>query len=274
MRRSHILLSGVLAFASMLAPGAGRAADHADGTPTVLNVSATDASSDITDVFAWTSSDGMKVNLVMDVFPNATATTKFSNVIQYVFHTSAKGSLLQATPDLAVNVICTFDNGSTQNVSCWAVNGTSNKVLEYVNGNASSSSGITSSDGKLKVYAGVRDDPFFFNLSGFKNATRAVARNVGNPLVVSSIDANGCPTLTPFGTSTVLKLLKSNGACQVTDATCGAGVDFFAKAAGGPTDDQPFSGNILGLVVQVDKSLLTSGASTIVGVWASTNKKP
>ena len=52
------------------------ASDHLD-TPTVI----ADPAADIGDLYAWTSSDGKRLNLVMDIVAH-----QFSNRLQYVFH--------------------------------------------------------------------------------------------------------------------------------------------------------------------------------------------
>ncbi|TMA23646.1 MAG: DUF4331 domain-containing protein, partial [Deltaproteobacteria bacterium] len=73
-----------------------------------------------------------------------------------MFHTSslsAFGSAAGSTQD----IVCTFD--AAQKLSCWAGN-------EYVSGDASNPAGLASGSGKLRVFAGLRDDPFFFNLHG------------------------------------------------------------------------------------------------------------
>ena len=70
------LVSSALAVALFAAPLA-LAADHQDGPAATA-----DPAADITDIFAWMSSDASKVNLVMDVFPFATGTPLFSNTIQ------------------------------------------------------------------------------------------------------------------------------------------------------------------------------------------------
>ncbi|HZS41228.1 MAG TPA: DUF4331 family protein [Polyangia bacterium] len=252
----------ILALSALLS-GSALAADHADGTPATLNQP--DASSDITDVFAWMA-DANHVNLVMDVFPNAVTGSKFSNTVQYVFHTTSKATLLSATSTPA-NVICTFD--TTQKISCW-VTGAGGAVAGYVTGDASATTGLTSADGKIKVFAGLRDDPFFFNLAGFKNVAKVVAGalktgpGAGNP--ITSIDpATGCPTVPNSTSMAAINGLKSNA------AGTGPGVDFFKKGTAGSLDS-PFSGNVLSIVLVVDKSLLSSAASPIVGVWGSTNK--
>src|SRR6185436_6180569 len=78
------LLAG-LAIAASIVGGAARAADHRDGPGTL-----TDATVDITDVYAWNSADASKVYLVMDLQGANTGAvagmTKFSNTALYAFH--------------------------------------------------------------------------------------------------------------------------------------------------------------------------------------------
>ena len=230
---NRVCLGRTLTLAALLCTSAALAADHQDGAAVL-----TDPSTDINDVFAWTSTDGTRLNLVMDVFPAATSAAKFSNVAQYVFHTtssSAYGMPAAASED----ILCTFD--TSQIISCWGGG-------EYVHGDASSTAGIASSDGKLRVFAGLRDDPFFFNLDGFKATAGAVHSAAGS----LTFDAAGCPALDATTSTALVTQLRS------------------APGGGPPTDH--FKGlNTLAIVVQIDKSLVTKGGST-VGVWASTNK--
>ena len=223
-----------LAVALFAAPLA-LAADHQDGPAATAEPAA-----DITDVFAWMSPDASMVNLVMDVFPFAGATPQFSNAVQYVFHTSSRASFGAAVGG-TVNVICTFD--TAQNISCWAGD-------EYVTGNASSTSGLSSASGKLKVFAGMRNDPFFFNLDGFK-ATVADVTAVKGSL---TFDPNGCPMLDGPTATALVTQLKS-------------------APDGGAPQDHFLGANLLSLVVQLDKSILTAGGP-VVCVWAATHVSP
>jgi hypothetical protein len=223
-------IPGLLAL--LLAPIA-LAADHMDGPAATA-----DPAADITDVFAWTSADGTKLNLVLDVFPAATSSAKFSNTVQYVLHTSshpAFGMAAAATED----IVCTFD--AAQKISCWAGS-------EYVNGDASNTAGITSGSGKLKVYAGLRDDPFFFNLDGFKHAVATVKGAAAS----LTFDPAGCPKLDAATSAALVSQLK-------TDPNGNAPQDHF-KAL-----------NVLAIVVQVDLAIVNKGGP-VVSVWASTNK--
>ncbi len=219
--------------AAVLITTAALAADHQDGAAVL-----TDPSTDINDVFAWTSSDGSKLNLVMDVFPTATSAARFSDVAQYVFHTTSSpgyGMAAAASED----ILCTFD--AAQTISCWGGG-------EYVHGDASSPGGITSAGGKLRVFAGLRDDPFFFNLDGFKATAAAVHAAAGS----LTFDAAGCPALDATTANALVTQLRS------------------APGGGAPSDH--FKGlNTLAIVIQIDRTLVTKGGST-VGVWASTNK--
>ena len=206
-----------------------RAADHADGPAATA-----DPTSDIDDVYAWMSPDAADLNLVMTIGRNVPSTFLLSNKVQYVFHTTSRASF-GATPGAEYNVICEVEVASQ--VRCWVGND------EYLGGDASNPLGIESKDGKVKVFAGVRNDPFFFNLQGLKN----VEEIVGNAAPSLAFDAAGCP--------------------QVGAATSGVLVNVLK------TGKDDFLGfNAFALVVQVDKTLVTRNGP-IMSVWASTHRK-
>ncbi len=213
------------------------AADHADGPAATASPAA-----DITDVFAWMAPDHSKMYLVMDVFPFATATAKFDTNTLYVFHTTSKASLVAAT-GTPLDIICRFD--AAQTISCWA----GSELVTGATANAPTT-GIKSQSGKLTVWAGLRDDPFFFNLDGFKHMVATVKGAA--PALLPTVDASGCPKVDAQTSQALVTQLK-------TDANGGAPKDHFA------------GGNVLAIVVAIDASLVTKGGAT-VGVWASTNK--
>ena len=78
------IAAAVVAVLSMFATSQAWAADHRDGPGVRADIAA-----DINDVFAWMSPDAARVYLVMTVFPFATAEARFSDSVQYVFHTSS-----------------------------------------------------------------------------------------------------------------------------------------------------------------------------------------
>jgi hypothetical protein len=215
------------------------AADHRDGPATTA-----DPASDINDVFAWMSADGAKVYLVMTVFPAATSAAKFSDKTLYVFHTSSQSAIGMA--QTATNIICKFD--TAQKIQCWAGD-------EYLTGDASSVAGIASASGKLKVFAGLRDDPFFFNLDGFRKTAKTVHDAAPALLTAMAFDANFCPKLgAPTATELQRQLKEDPNGAPGTAAK-----NFFAGL------------NTLSIVVAVDKALVTKGGP-VMSVWASTNK--
>jgi hypothetical protein len=126
------------------------AADHLD-TPTVT----ADPAADIGDLFAWTSSDGRRLNLVMDIVGR-----KFSDRIQYVFHVDS-GSRFGATTT-TTTILCQFDVSNA--VECWLGD------ADFVRGDASRPNGLEGMKKRFKVFAGLRDDPYFNNVRGTRSA--------------------------------------------------------------------------------------------------------
>jgi len=138
-------------------------------------------------------------------------------------------------------VVCRFDDAVAQGVECWV----GNDAAEYVTGATGGT--LTTASGKAKVFAGLREDPFFFNLDGF-NKARTTVNGAAGGLV---FDAAGCPAV-DAGTAGVIV-----GQLQSAPAG-GQGTDFFLDL------------NTLAIVVEVDASLVNAGGP-ILGVWASTN---
>jgi Domain of unknown function (DUF4331) len=214
------------------------AADHGDADSL-----ATNAAADITDLFAWTNANHTRLNLVMDVSPNAAAGDHFSTSVLYVFHVQAFAAYGMAPTVGPTNIICKF--ASDTSVECWV--GTS----EYVTGDPSDTAGLDSADGKVKVFAGQRNDPFFFNLHGFANVVAEV--DAAEPTLPPD-DGHGCYDLGVTGPVLVADLAKdTNGVDPGTDTFAGQ--------------------NVNAIVLQVDTTLL-NGGGPILGVWASTNEMP
>ena len=230
-RWAAVMTAAVLAMGGHLAS----AADHIDGPQ-----ASADPSADITDAFAWMTPDASKVILVMDLTRNANVESRFSDSVQYVFHTTSRASF-GAAPSADVPVICQFD--PQQRVECWAGD------AAFVTGDASSLSGITSSNGKLRVFTGLRNDPFFFNLAGFRETARTVTAAASS----LSFDAAGCPAV-DAATSTAL----------VTQLQSAPG--------GGPAPDSFANFNVIAIVLEVDKSILT-GNGPILSVAAATYRR-
>jgi len=233
--------------AALLPAPLALAADHLDGAKVKL-----DASTDINDLYSWMSADGLRVIMAMTVSPAATiaAAPKFSTAAYYVFHTVARTSAVAVPTANPVDVICSFD--AAQKISCWVGGNTT-----FVNGDASMPAGISSSDAKVKVFAGLRKDHFFFNLNGY-NAVRAYVTMNGGGL---TFDVAGCPTLSAAQSTALVTQLARD-----TPLT----VNGIPGAAAGPDFFKTF--DTLAIVVEVDKTLISSAANPILSVSAATVK--
>ncbi len=209
---------------------------------------------DINDVYAWMSTDGSKVNLAMTISPADDGTRHFGPGVQYVFHVTSKAMLGVRVPEgTETNVICTF--ASDTSAQCWVAQGTT--VKGYVTGDASNTAGIISPDGKVRLFAGRRSDPFFFNFQGFRDAVAAVK---GIPPALLTPNAAGCPSsLTVTQTQPVIMKLQEPAQPGATAPCATDSADCFAHL------------NVLAIVLQIDKSLLNAGTNTTLGIWGSSH---
>jgi hypothetical protein len=231
------VLGGVCFFAP-----AARSADHRDS-----DANTADPTADINDVYTFL--DGTNFVMAMTVFPFAAAkgvdggspAASFSNAVQYVFHT-ASGKVF-GTTTATEDVICTFK--SATNISCWV--GTD----DYVTGDPSDpSKPLTSASKKLQVFAGLRGDPFHFDLQGFKDV-EGIYEGIA---ATTPVDGSACPDLSATQVTAVVGTLAETSSVNNASKTV---ADDFATA------------NSLAIVVSVDSSLVTKGGS-LVSVWAAT----
>lgn len=226
-------LAAAIGLGTAIAAGAfwhsARAADHADG-PAATN----DPTADVDDVYAWMSPDATDLNLVMTIGRDVPSSFRLSDRVQYVFHTTSR-SAFGATPGPEYNIIC--ETTGTGLIRCWAGNDM------FLTGDASTTAGIETDDARMKVFTGVRNDPFYFNLAGLN----AVARTVGTVAGSLSFDPAGCPSLD-----------SATAGALVT--TLGTGKDDFLGF------------EAFAIVVSLDKTLVTRNGP-IVSVWGSTHRK-
>src|SRR3984957_11237948 len=102
--------------------GSVSAADHLDPPPVLA-----EPTDDIGDIFAWTSSDGKRLNLVMDIVAH-----QFSDRLQYVFHVDSGKSFGKTTATTLI--LCRFDAAGV--AECWVGD------VDYFHGDASNTPGI------------------------------------------------------------------------------------------------------------------------------------
>jgi len=214
------------------------AADHLDSPTAQSNREPT---ADITDLYAWTTADAKKLNLAMAVLADAQEGDTFSDAVIYQFAVSS--SAKYGDPQESTLITCKFVDDT--NIECWAGD-------DYVVGDPSDPEGIESDEGGMRVFAGLRDDPFFLEYNGFNNAVTAAVAAVTANQVEFEDAKEGCPTL--------------------TDAQAGALVGALTSGNDGAPASNTFAGqNVLALVIQIDTSIV-DGNGPLLGVSAATYK--
>lgn len=222
MKSKKILLTGLIA-AAIVTGGIIYAADHIDA-PAVTN-----QTTDVTDLYVFRAQDPNNLVFVANTqglkTPAQTATATFdpNTLIQFNIDTNgdAKEDLvIQAIYDAASNKmqirgpIAPSETGLRSKLE-GAV--TADVVVTpYTATTPNIGTGATG----IKVFAGPRDDPFFFDLNQYKHIIAGTATGFNNP-----------------------------------------GVDAFKGT------------NVMGLVVEVPKTLLGTVASGKINVWVTTKMK-
>jgi Domain of unknown function (DUF4331) len=161
------LLAGVL---SVGAGGSPLASDHLDSPMAISNPQA-----DIGDIFAWVSPNGRQLNLVMDIVGKS-----FSDKIQYVFHIDSGKEYGKTT--VTTLIACRFPDAKTADCRVGDV--------DSARGDASRTEGIEGLHHRFRLFAGLRDDPFFNNVKGTRAAYEVAIAALKNG---ATMDAAGCP---------------------------------------------------------------------------------
>lgn len=171
MNRMLLLLGCAFALGAAIVAGFGPAsgADHGDAPLAKAN-----HAEDLADVYAFAGS-GKNVVFVMTVNPLTMPgdTPAFDSAGLYQFRIDNDGD---AVPELTYNV--TFGavaSDGTQTVTVKAAKGTVADALTdggaaVISGKttAGTASPVVNTKGDVKLFAGLRDDPFFFDLNAFK----------------------------------------------------------------------------------------------------------
>ncbi len=156
IKRLLLLCAVVATLAGVIMAITANAADHRD-SPSVEN----DPSADIADVYAFRSpanNDNLVVALDVNGVTAPADLRNFGQDASYLIHVDTNGDL-----NADANVKVTF-SGSTFSVAGLG----STPITGDVTPPGSTTPKITDANG-IKVFAGPRDDPFFFDLPGFKN---------------------------------------------------------------------------------------------------------
>ena len=185
--KKKILIGSLLVIA--VTSGIIFAADHIDA-PAVTGANSTSTGADITDIYAFQSpADNSKMVFVMNVqglmSPAVTSAANFPGNVLYEFNIDNTGDNVE---DLVIQAL--VQNGklrvygpvapaSTGTSSTVRTNGTVTEASVTAYG---SSSALVGNNNGIKIFAGPRDDPFFFDLARFKEiigGTQTAFRNPG-----------------------------------------------------------------------------------------------
>ncbi len=163
MIKLSALATGVLLATSLCIPAL--AADHRDGP-----LASGDPAADLNDVYLFINpSDASELILIGTVFPDAPDGARFSDAVNYLFHVDNGGA---GGPSV---ITCNFGDGG-QTFLCSG------------EGDVLSATGRveqTVVNGDLRVYAGLREDPFFFDAPQFNAIRLGQASGFRNPGVNS-----------------------------------------------------------------------------------------
>jgi hypothetical protein len=201
------------------------ASDHLDTAAVIA-----DPAADIADLYAWTSADGKRLNLAMTIVGK-----QFSDHVRYSFHIDSGKELGKS--EASVTLSCEFNAPTAP--ACRLGD------KDQARGEAGTEAGLRSDQNRFRVFAGLRDDPFFNNVRG----TRAALNVAGNAMNLGVPRDGGCP--------------------QFDDATRARIVDGWRHTDGQPARNFLEGWKISALVIEVDLQAVNTGG-TLLGVWATT----
>lgn len=223
------------------------ASDHQDSPATIARPGA-----DITDPYIFPSPNNpANVVVVMDVHPLIPSGQGLSTyfdpgvVYQMNFDTTSENGATFPAPAITRNMVIQFAFGAPGTGQTLAVlgpeaatNNNSAVTLGSQTGTGTINAPFTIDNGAIRVFAGAREDPFFFDLAQFLKILPD--RNAGST-------ATSCLP-TPLGGNN----------------TCPTGFN-------NPGSDTLKGYNVLSIVVEMPRALLESGGGTKIAYWTSTH---
>ena len=182
MKRKKLLLAA-FAVIALTTGGIIYAADHID-TPTV-----TGQTTDITDLYVFRAQDPNNMVFVANtqglLAPGATGAAKFDANTVLEFNIDTNGDAIE---DLVIQ--CKYDAGSNKMQVYGPIVPSEKGLRSKLEGSVTADVVVTAYGGTaitgtgstgIKVFAGPRDDPFFFDLNRFKSILAGTAPGFNNP---------------------------------------------------------------------------------------------
>jgi hypothetical protein len=202
------------------------ASDHLDSPATVANPQA-----DITDVYAWLSPDGRQLNLVMAVLGHT-----FSDKVDYALHVDSGKAFGHTTA--STSIVCRF--AAPDAARC--------KVgdEDTASGDPTNTTGLEGRNHRFRVYAALRDDPFYNNVKGLLGAYQAA----------SAASKSGAPA-------------DAAGCAHFNEATAKAILDQMSHTDSGPAQNLLYNWTVSAIVISVDLAAVSKGGK-LLAVWGTT----
>jgi len=234
MPRARLFSVGVFAVGAALGPLSGViggwpawASDHFDSPLMTANPQA-----DIADVYAWTAPEGHRLNLAMTVVGHS-----FSDRLRYSLHIDSGKSFGRTTA--SITVTCRFP--SPQTMDCTLGN------VDSVAGDARDPKGLQGRNGRFRLFAGLRDDPFYNNVKGSLSAYGVATNAIKSG--AAPLDEAGCARLDPASVKAV--------------------ADQWRQTDGGPPANLLANWTASAIVISVDLDIVSRGGP-ILAVWGTT----
>jgi hypothetical protein len=210
----------------MASASVARASNHLD-TPTMI----ANPQANIGDLFAWTSPNGRQLNLVMDIVGRS-----FSDRLQYVFHIDSGKQFGKTTA--TTTIVCRFPAATT--AECRA------GEADMARGDATNPAGLEGRRHRFQVFAGLRDDPFFNNVKGSRDAYNVAIAALKHGAVM---DPAGCPKFDPPTSQAILDRLRHTN--------------------GGPATNLLAKWTTSAIVISIDLDVVNKGGA-MLAVWGAT----
>jgi hypothetical protein len=203
------------------------ASDHLDSPAAVANPAA-----DIADIYAWTSPEGRRLNLIMTIQGHA-----LSDKIDYVFHIDSGKEFGHTSASTSIE--CRFPASHSANCRVG--------TADSASGDPTNPEGLAGHNHRFRVYAALRDDPFFNTVKGL----------LGSYQVANSAIQKGAP-------------VDSAGCAQLDSATVTAIADQMSHTDGGAAQNLLYNWTVSAIVISVDLDAISKGGK-LLAVWGTTS---
>jgi hypothetical protein len=161
----------------------------------------------------------------------------FSEKIQYVFHVDSGKAFGHTTA--TTSIVCRFAAANAVKCNVGSADSASGDPTDPV--------GLEGRNHRFRVYASLRDDPFYNNIKGLVGAYTTASTAIKNG---AQVDGAGC--------------------AHFDEATVKTIVDQMGHADGGPAQNFLYNWTVSAIVISVDLSAISKGGK-LLAVWSTTS---